>query len=74
MVQITTEKIKLIRERFETVQTRQKSYADSRRRKLESQVGDHVFLMVSPTKEVMRFGKKGNWTRFWGEKEKLVIE
>ena len=36
-----------------------KSYADNRRRDLEFQVRDHVFLKVSPSKGVMRFGKKG---------------
>jgi hypothetical protein len=40
-------------------QSRQKSYADTRRRKLEFEVGDQVFLKVSPMKGVMRFGKKG---------------
>ncbi|XP_017976443.1 PREDICTED: uncharacterized protein LOC108661960 [Theobroma cacao] len=40
-------------------QSRQKSYADNRQRNLEFQVRDHVFLKVSPTKGVMRFGKKG---------------
>ena len=40
-------------------QSRQKSYADRRRRPLEFQVGDLVFLKVAPTKGVMRFGKKG---------------
>ena len=36
--------------------SRQKSYADLRRWKLELQVGDHVFLKISPTKGVMRLG------------------
>lgn len=40
-------------------QSRQKSYANTRRRKLEFEVGDQVFLKVSPMKGVMRFGKKG---------------
>ena len=40
-------------------QSRQKSYADHRRRPLEFQVTDHVFLRVSPRKGVFRFGKKG---------------
>jgi hypothetical protein len=40
-------------------QSRQKSYADTRRRNLEFEVGDQVFLEVSPMKGVMRFGKKG---------------
>lgn len=48
-----------IRERLETAQSRQKSYADQRRRDLEFGEGDHVFLKVSPMKGVVRFGKKG---------------
>ena len=56
LVQITTDKIKLIRECLCTAQSRQKSYADRRRRDLEFQVGDYVFLKVSPWNGV---GKKG---------------
>ncbi|KAL5555163.1 hypothetical protein UlMin_037399 [Ulmus minor] len=44
---------------MKTAQSRQKSYADRRRRPLEFQVGDLVFLKVAPMKGVMRFGKKG---------------
>ena len=39
--------------------SRQKSYADRRRKPLEFDVGDHVLLKVSPWKGVVRFGKKG---------------
>ncbi|KAH0655152.1 hypothetical protein KY285_030034 [Solanum tuberosum] len=53
------EKVQLIRDRLKTAQSRQKSYADLRRRELEFQVDDWVFLKVSPMKGVMRFGKKG---------------
>ncbi|XP_070057849.1 uncharacterized protein [Nicotiana tomentosiformis] len=53
------EKIKLIRERLLATQSRQKSYVDNRRRDLEFQVDDLVFLKVSPMKGVMRFDKKG---------------
>jgi hypothetical protein len=53
------DKIQLIKELLRSAQSRQKSYVDTRRRKLEYQVGDHVFLRVSPTKGVMRFGIKG---------------
>ena len=59
LIQQTVDKVHLIRERLRTAQSRQKSYADVRRRKLEFQVGDHVFLRVSPTKDVMRFGVRG---------------
>ncbi|WMV08108.1 hypothetical protein MTR67_001493 [Solanum verrucosum] len=38
---------------------RQKSYADVRRWKLESDVEDWVCLKVLPMKGIMRFGKKG---------------
>ena len=53
------EKVQLIRDRLKTVQSRHKSYADVRRRELEFQVDDWIFLKVSPMKGVMRFGKKG---------------
>ncbi|KZV20077.1 hypothetical protein F511_10151 [Dorcoceras hygrometricum] len=38
---------------------RQASYANKRRRPLEFQAGDLVFLKVSPFRSVMRFGHKG---------------
>jgi hypothetical protein len=59
IVQITVDKIKLIRGHMNAAQSRQKSYKDKKRRKLELEVGDHVFLKVSPWKGVARFGKKG---------------
>jgi hypothetical protein len=40
-------------------QSRQKSYADNQMRPLEFEVGDRVFLKVSPMRGVMRFRKKG---------------
>ena len=53
------EKVQLIRDRLKTAQSRQISYPDVRRRELEFQVDDWIFLKVSPMKGVMRFGKKG---------------
>ncbi|GFY96672.1 hypothetical protein Acr_11g0009780 [Actinidia rufa] len=44
IVQLTTDKIKVIQQRLQTAQSRQKSYADIRRRELEFEEGDHVFL------------------------------
>ncbi|XP_074316319.1 uncharacterized protein LOC141652658 [Silene latifolia] len=55
----TIDQVKLIRERMKAAQDRQKSYADVRRRPLEFEVGDKVFLKVSPMKGVKRFGVKG---------------
>lgn len=54
LVQQTTDKIKLIQDRMRTAQSRQKSYADVRRRELEFEAGDHVFLRVTPTTGVGR--------------------
>ena len=56
------EKVQLSRDRLKTNQSRQKSYADVRRKKLEFQVDDWFFLKVSPMKGVMRFGKKGKFS------------
>ena len=54
MVQQTTEKVKLIRERMRAAQSRQKSYADHGRRPLMFEEGEHVFLRVTPTTGVGR--------------------
>ncbi|XP_059664161.1 uncharacterized protein LOC132309926 [Cornus florida] len=65
-------RVKLIRQRLLTAQSRQKSYADKRRRPLSFEVGDHVFLRVSPRKGLMRFGKSGKLSpRFIGPFEIL---
>ncbi|WVZ92092.1 hypothetical protein U9M48_038182 [Paspalum notatum var. saurae] len=40
--------VRMIRENLRIAQTRQKSYADNRRRDLEFAVGDYVYLKVSP--------------------------
>ncbi|KAH9722450.1 Endonuclease [Citrus sinensis] len=72
LIQITVDKIKLIRGRLQTAQSRQKSYADRRRRELEFEKGDFVFLKVSPWKGVLRFGKTGKLSpRFIGPFEIL---
>ena len=52
-------KVKVIQQRLETTQSQHKSYADIRRKGLESSIGEWVFLKVSPIKGVMRFGKNG---------------
>ena len=48
LIKDTSKKVSLIRQRLLTDQSRQKSYADVRRRPLEFEVGDHVFLKVMP--------------------------
>ncbi|KAJ8771673.1 hypothetical protein K2173_026850 [Erythroxylum novogranatense] len=59
LIQDTVDKVKLIRSRIKVAQDRQKSYVDQHRREMEYNVGDRVFLRVSPWRGVLRFGKKG---------------
>ncbi|GJS31908.1 putative reverse transcriptase domain-containing protein [Tanacetum coccineum] len=59
LVQETTDKVVLIKQKLKEARDRQKSYADNRRKPLKFEVGDQVLLRVSPWKGVMRFGKKG---------------
>ena len=59
IVQVTCDKVKGIRDRLKITQNRQKSYADNHCRDLEFEVGDMVFLKISPWKGVLRFGKSG---------------
>ena len=53
------EQVQMIRDNLKVAQSRQKSYADTRRRDLVFQVGDYVYLKVSPMKGIKRFSMKG---------------
>ncbi|KAA0050376.1 ty3-gypsy retrotransposon protein [Cucumis melo var. makuwa] len=72
LVQTTNVAIQKIRACMLTAQNRQKSYVDVRRKDLEIDVGDIVFLKVAPIKDVLRFEKKGKLSpRFVGPFEIL---
>ena len=72
LIRDTSEKVSLIRQRLLTAQSRKKSYADVRRRPLEFEVRDHVFLKVMPRRGVVSFGKRGKLSpRFIGPFEIL---
>ena len=58
IVKDTKEKVQVIRQRLKAASDRQKSYADLKMKDIEYEVGDKVFLKVSPWKKVLRFGKK----------------
>lgn len=61
------EKVCLIRERLKMTQSRQKCYVDVKRKDLEFNVNDWVYLKIPLMKGVMRFGKNGNIsTRYVG--------
>jgi len=53
------DKIAEIRENLKAAQSRQKSYADKRRRTLSFEVGDYVYLKVSPIRGTRRFQVRG---------------
>lgn len=59
MIRETTEQVRQIKQRLLTAQSRQKSYANRRRRALEFAVGDRVFLRVAPRHGIQRFGRRG---------------
>jgi hypothetical protein len=48
LIQEAEEQVRMIWENLRIAQSRQKSYADTRRRLLEFKEGDHVYLKVSP--------------------------
>nr|GEX72473.1 retrotransposon protein, putative, Ty3-gypsy subclass [Tanacetum cinerariifolium] len=58
IIQETTEKIMLIKQRIQAAQDQQKGYADLKRKPMEFEVRDRVMLKVSPWKRVVRFGKR----------------
>nr|GEX36894.1 hypothetical protein [Tanacetum cinerariifolium] len=59
LIRETIEKIIQIKNRLLTARSRQKIYANVRRKPLEFNVGDMVMLKVSPWKGMIRFGKHG---------------
>ena len=59
VIKDTEEQVAKVRENLKIAQIRQKSYADKRRRDLSFNVGDYVYLKVSPLRGIMRFHVKG---------------
>ena len=72
IVKDTEEKVQVIWKMLKAASDRQKSYADLKRRDIAYEVGDKVFLKVSPWRKILRFGKKGKLSpRFIGSYEAL---
>jgi hypothetical protein len=51
--------VRVIRENLRAAQMRQKSYHDKAKAPREFEVGNYVYLKVSPTKGIQHFGVKG---------------
>ena len=52
-------KVEVIRQNLRAAQDRQRSNANLKRKDIEYELGEKVFLRVSPWKGILRFGKKG---------------
>ena len=59
LIRDTFEKVDLISKHLLTAQSKQKSYTNRRRRPLDFEVGDQIFLKVMPRRGVIRFVKRG---------------
>ena len=51
--------MKVVRDNLKIARDRKKRYSNNRRRDLQFEIGDRVFLKISPWKGVLRFGKRG---------------
>ena len=51
------EKVKLIRQRYQVAQSRQKNYANNRRKDLKFNTENKIFLEVTPLKGSIKTGK-----------------
>jgi hypothetical protein len=49
----------MVRENLKTAQSREQSYANTKRRELSYEVGDYIYLKVSPIRGIKRFWVKG---------------
>ena len=52
MIKESKETVKLIRDRLKVAQSRQKSFADSKRKEVVYEIGDTTYLRVSPLRGV----------------------
>jgi hypothetical protein len=74
LVNDAEEKVQVIRENLKMAQMRQKSYHDKGTTPRHCEVGDFVYLKVSPTKGVQRFSVKGKLApRYIGPYEVIEV-
>lgn len=59
ILQETEKQVQIVRENLKIAQSRQKSYADNRRRELIFEVGDFIYLKVSPMRGMKRVKVEG---------------
>jgi hypothetical protein len=59
ILQEAEKQVRMVRENLRVMQSRQKSYVDHRRRELSFEVGDFVYLKVSPMRGLHHFNARG---------------
>jgi hypothetical protein len=59
ILQEAKKQVQMVRENLQVAQSRQKSYVDHRRRELSFEVGDFMYLKVSPMRGLRRFKVRG---------------
>ncbi|WVZ94093.1 hypothetical protein U9M48_040030 [Paspalum notatum var. saurae] len=59
IIEDAEQQLRVVQKNLKIAQSRQKSYADNRRRELNFKVDDFVYLKVSPMRGVRRFNMKG---------------
>jgi hypothetical protein len=64
ILQEVEKKVRMVRENLCITQSRQKSYADHRRRELSFEVVDFVYLKVSPMRGLCHFKVRGKLTHW----------
>jgi hypothetical protein len=66
------EQVRVIKDSLKIAQSQQKSYADTQRRELVFEVGDYIYLKVSPMTSVKRFNMKGKLAPRYIESFKII--
>ena len=59
IVKYAENKVRVIQQRLKAASDKQKSYSDLKRKDIVYEVGDKVFLKVSPWRKILGFGKRG---------------
>jgi hypothetical protein len=65
ILQEAEKQVHIIRENLKVAQSMQKSYADNRRSEFTFEVGDYVYLKVSPMRGLRRFKVKGKLSPYY---------
>lgn len=68
----TEDKVRAIRDYLKAASNRQKNYDDLKRKDIEFQIDDKVYLKVLPWRKVLSFGRKGKLSMRFIEPYKIL--